>query len=268
MLPRSADGNGRLNTDIKAMVMSFSRREVVLLGMGLLLSGCNRGHRSGDSAHRPGPLWPDGVTSPTRAQAGVVLPPTHPTGGASPGTAAGPTPVASGPAVAGLAVIARSRWAKAEPIKARLNPMGSIERITVHHEGWTPVYFTGMDDTAARMESIRRSHLERMNSGDIGYHLVIDRAGRLWQGRDLAYQGAHVREHNPKNIGIMCLGNFDLQRPSDAQLASLRQALGKLAAAYRVRPERVFSHQELMPTACPGKDLQGRFTAMRRNGYA
>ena len=108
----------------------------------------------------------------------------------------------------------RSTWAKAAPVTSRLNPMGSIKLITVHHEGWTPVFFTGADLTAQRLDLVRRSHIERMDAGDIGYHFIIDRAGLLWHGRELRYQGAHVKDHNSNNLGIMVLGNFDLQQPT------------------------------------------------------
>ncbi len=134
--------------------------------------------------------------------------------------------------------------------------MNGIASITVHHEGWDRVFFTDRAQTARRLESIRSSHLKRLRAGDIGYHFIIDRAGRLWEGRDLRYQGAHVKNHNPHNIGIMVLGNFDEQRPSQKQYDKLRVTVGGLMKLYRVAGRRVYTHQELMPTACPGTFLQ------------
>ena len=144
--------------------------------------------------------------------------------------------------------------------------MGSIQRITIHHEGWKPVWFVDATTAAQRLDSIRRSHLDRLSAGDIGYHLIIDRAGRLWQGRDTRYQGAHVHEHNANNFGVMVLGNFDLQRPSEAQNTALNRTLVQLMRQYRIPVNRVFTHQEFNITSCPGRALQGHANALRRSG--
>lgn len=144
--------------------------------------------------------------------------------------------------------------------------MNGVNRITVHHEGWRLVYFTDYRTTAERLETIRASHLQRMGAGDIGYHYIIDRAGRLWEGRDLRYQGAHVKEQNPHNIGIMLLGNFDQQSPSDAQMATLKSTLITLMRAYKVPAQRVYTHRELHNSQCPGTQLQSRITAWRKSG--
>ena len=61
------------------------------------------------------------------------------------------------------------------------------------------------------------------------------KGGVLWQGRSIRWQGAHVQHHNEGNIGVLVMGNFDLQSPTAAQLtarsAVLREARssGKLA---------------------------------------
>ncbi len=144
--------------------------------------------------------------------------------------------------------------------------MRGVNRITIHHEGWTPVWFTDARSVSQRLESIRRSHLDRLGAGDIGYHLIIDRAGRVWQGRSMGYQGAHVRDHNAHNIGVMVMGNFDLQRPSDAQHAALHQTLVGLVRQYRIPSKHVFTHQEFNVTSCPGRSLQKHTNALRRSG--
>jgi hypothetical protein len=147
-----------------------------------------------------------------------------------------------------------------------MDPMVAIHRLTVHHEGAPdPVWFTDAQQTAQRLDKIRRAHLQRMNAGDIGYHLVIDRAGRLWSGRPLKYQGAHVKDHNERNLGIMVLGNFELQEPTEAQLNTLTASLAGLMRRFNLGTERVHTHRELMPTVCPGKRLQPKIVALRRS---
>lgn len=267
--------------------MSLSRREF-LAGLGLLMvSGCTAETQMSDV---PPPIWPGETgrthpapgsglrpaysSSPSRPVAGTVtaLPnpspvpasPTPPTVAARAITEAEPVAHAAG----GIQAIPRSKWADAGPVMTRINPMGGVNRITIHHEGWKLVGFSDAATTAERIELDRRSHLTRLGAGDIAYHYVIDRAGRVWQGRDVRYQGAHVSGENEHNIGIMVLGNFDIQTPTDAQLASLNHSVAQLIRTYGLSPRKVFTHQELNPTACPGVALQPRIVSMRNRAFA
>jgi hypothetical protein len=180
-----------------------------------------------------------------------------------------PQPPAQPAVTAGpIKAIPRSSWAKADPIPSRLNKMGGVSMVTVHHEGWTPVYFDDTRSTADRLDGIRRSHIERLGAADIGYHYIIDRSGRVWQGRNVGYQGAHVREHNENNVGVMVLGNFDQQQPTNAQLTTLRSTLAALCKQYRLTTKKIYTHQELNRTECPGRVLQSHMSTLRRNGLA
>ena len=144
--------------------------------------------------------------------------------------------------------------------------MNGIDRITVHHEGLKIVDFADARAATHRLEQIRLIHTRDQRWADIGYHLIVDRAGRIWEGRPLCYQGAHVRAENEHNLGIMCLGNFDRQAPSRAQLAALQRTLKDFRRRYQVRASRIFTHQEIHPTRCPGALLQRYMVSLRRSG--
>ena len=122
----------------------------------------------------------------------------------------------SAPVVAPSGVIARANWAGGNPVPSRMDRNRPISRITIHHDGMQPFTSTSSEAAAARLESIRRSHLQRrpQRFGDIGYHYAIDPAGRVWCCRPLSYQGAHVAGKNPGNLGIVVLGNYDRQSPN------------------------------------------------------
>jgi hypothetical protein len=161
----------------------------------------------------------------------------------------------------------RTLWTAHGPIASRVNPMNGIRRLTLHHEGSpdAPVLFTDVRSTAARLDSIPRFHLGR-GWGDIGYHYIIDRAGRVWEGRPLELQGAHVKDHNEHNIGVMCLGNFNIQSPSNAQVESLARFTRALRRHHRVKVNAIRTHRELSVTSCPGDRLQPKINALRSNG--
>lgn len=165
-------------------------------------------------------------------------------------------------------VISRSEWAQGNPIAARMTPAKPYWRITIHHDGIDSFTTTDRSAAAARLEQIRQAHLNRSGEpfGDIGYHYLIDPAGRVWQGRPLDWQGAHVRATNDGNLGVCCLGNFQQQRPTEAQLAALDRFVATQMARYSVPVSRVYTHRELGPTVCPGNNLQPFINDSRRSG--
>jgi hypothetical protein len=224
--------------------LSAGRRRFLLLGLGVLLTGC-ADQRS--ARLLPGPAW---EVRP------VPRPPVE-----EPAVAAAPYP--AGPSFPG--VLTRAQWASGRPIPSRMNTMLPVGWITVHHDGMDP--FTGEDARAAahRLDAIRRAHLN-LGWGDIGYHFAVDRAGNVWEGRPLAWQGAHVKNHNEHNIGVVALGNFDRQQPTRAQLAALQQHVRLLMSAFRVPAARLRTHQEWAPTACPGRRLQQYMVTARATG--
>ncbi len=148
-----------------------------------------------------------------------------------------------------------------------MDRMTPIHRVTIHHDGMSPFTDTSLAAAGNRLESIRRAHLRRRPQpfGDIGYHFAIDPAGRVWGGRPTSWQGAHVRAQNQGNLGIVVLGNYDLQGVNDAQKRAILRFLEQQMQTYRIAGSKVATHQELAPTACPGKSLQ-RFMEMARRG--
>lgn len=230
------------------MNMGNNRRDFVIgLGAAAILGGCKAQTAGVGDTTLPGAFWPGveapAVSTPQPLPAPQVQAPTGPVG-----TPTQPVP--------------RTQWTRASVDMSNINPMNGISRITLHHEGYKPFTDTDYASSAARVELVRTSHRSRGFS-DIGYHFVVDRAGRVFQGRELRYQGAHVRNNNENNLGIMCLGNFAIQQPTDAQLTSLRAVVALYRRKLNVSPGRIFTHQEITATACPGKYLQPRILAMR-----
>jgi hypothetical protein len=105
---------------------------------------------------------------------------------------------------------------------------------------------------------------------DIGYHLLVDRSGVVYEGRaggvDLPLVGAHTLGHNRRSAAIALIGDFSAEEPSPAALAGLAAAiahklgpLGLSADAATIR-----GHGELAATECPGAALSARLPEIRR----
>lgn len=238
---------------------NVSRRGVLLGGLGLALTACTSSPkaRTTHAIDRPDTPWPGQVHTPGQVTGSVSVP------------SQTPRPVVARRApimpsnISAVQVIDRQQWTRTQAITSHINAMRGINRMTVHHEGWIPVHFDDQQSTAERLQKIHTVHVRDRGWADIGYHYIIDRAGRVWEGRDIRYQGAHVRNNNPHNIGIMVLGNFEKQQPSTAQVGALVATLKGMMQLYNIPVHRVKTHQELNPTACPGRSLQARMNAIR-----
>lgn len=171
----------------------------------------------------------------------------------------------------GLPVIARAEWGALRAKPALMDKtVGAYSRITVHHSADNdPVVLDG--STARSFEAVRdiqRAHMNGRDThyGDIGYHFVIDPYGRVIEGRDLTYQGAHAKgDNNVKNVGICLIGNFDEEKPTEAALAALRRLLDDLRAKYSIARNMVYGHRDLRSTRCPGENLE-RWVVSYRGG--
>jgi len=143
--------------------------------------------------------------------------------------------------------------------------MGTIKFVTVHHDA-TLIDTTDERSTASRIEGHRRFHVQERGWADIGYHFIVDRQGRVWEGRSLRLQGAHVENRNPGNVGVVLMGDFDRQQPTSAQYDAMRRHVQALMARYKVSARNVLTHREWSgsSTACPGRNLQSRIADARR----
>tara|TARA_R110002111_G_scaffold92090_1_gene142897 strand:- start:3142 stop:3945 length:804 start_codon:yes stop_codon:yes gene_type:complete len=160
-------------------------------------------------------------------------------------------------------VIPRTAWTRGTTKVSLADPMQQINRITVHHDAISPLPSGQYDDSVRRLVVIRRGHLAN-HWADIGYHYAIDPAGRAWQARPLIYQGAHVKDNNPGNIGIVMFGNYEQVKPTPKALDTLNMLIAHEMRRFHVPLSRVYTHQELRSTACPGRNLQAQMIQIRK----
>ena len=164
----------------------------------------------------------------------------------------------------------RTEWADAPPKTSLLDPMGKPYRITVHHEG----YHSGSMNASSVCAHLRRIRTVQMRpkgvdgglgAGDIGYHYIIDQNGGIWEGRPMKYQGAHAGDfwRNKGNIGICVLGDYNDQLVPARARCSLKDLTVMLMARYHIPATKIYTHRELKPTECPGRNLQAYVNDLR-----
>jgi hypothetical protein len=165
-------------------------------------------------------------------------------------------------------IIPRTYWGARPVLISRIDPMGKITRLTVHHTGGPTFWGHSASETAYEIRKIQRVHQNEKHWADIGYHFIIDRVGRTWQGRPLSYQGAHAHGvANRGNIGIVVLGNYMQQEMNIDQIRTLRTLVARLCDEYGIPANRIYTHGEIRggTTDCPGPAVTRVVQALRRD---
>lgn len=125
------------------------------------------------------------------------------------------------------------------------------EYIIIHHSA------TQQGDA----ETFRRAHKAK-GWRDIGYHYVIGNGtysgdGEVETGRPENESGAHCSADgmNFKSIGICLVGNFDIDKPTPAQMEALEKLCRDIMAQYKIPVSKVLGHGEVKGAAtnCPGR---------------
>lgn len=161
-------------------------------------------------------------------------------------------------------VISRVQWGAPKPGN-NWEPMGPVRFITLHHTD-EHAGMHGLSDGQI-VKNICLTH-QRRGWADIGYHYLIGRDGRIYEGRRADRQGAHSRGvNNRNNLGISLIGNFDGQLPGRSQLDATQRFLVEQLKKYGLTRRALRGHREWSPTTCPGEALQSWLVGLR-NGKA
>jgi hypothetical protein len=113
---------------------------------------------------------------------------------------------------------------------------------------------------AARLRQIQAYHMDVKGWCDIGYHFLVSRDGRLWEGRKDTLLGAHAGGNNSGNLGISVMGSHDTTPLTDAQVAAIAKLVRGLADQHGIAINRtkIKGHREYNPTTCPGNAVMGQ----------
>jgi LysM repeat protein len=151
-------------------------------------------------------------------------------------------------------IVPRSAWTN-EPIGPNHVLMGKVNKITIHHTDEHAGMAERNDLEVVRMiERFHRGPQKRWAA--IGYHYLIGKDGKIYEGRPVKFQGAHCGK-NENNLGISVIGDCHHNLPNPKQLRALKAFLEDQRARFNVPRDQVFGHRDLKPTICPGDRLYG-----------
>ncbi len=183
----------------------------------------------------------------------------------------------------------RSEWGASQcPPRDRAS-LGEVKAVAVHHTVSANDYTRS--EVPGMVLAICRFHRNGNGWDDIGYNALVDRFGRLIEGRAGGLRkpviGAHSEGYNAQSAGIAALGNHsdhlltgDAERSISRYIAWKLDAVGRKAKGRttlvsrggesnryprgkRIRIARVFGHGKVGLTSCPGARINGELDDIR-----
>ncbi|HEU0164819.1 MAG TPA: N-acetylmuramoyl-L-alanine amidase, partial [Thermomicrobiales bacterium] len=138
----------------------------------------------------------------------------------------------------------------------------TVEHVIVHHTD-TPT----TQDPIVAIRSIYYYHAVDQGWGDIGYNYLVDRNGRIYEGRYGGQNviGGHSYEYANGSSGISIIGDYQDSPPSDVSVAGLVAIASWVArkldpygtSDFLEAPDlpTICAHRDVNSTTCPGDQL-------------
>ncbi|MEU4157424.1 N-acetylmuramoyl-L-alanine amidase [Actinoplanes sp. NPDC026670] len=190
-------------------------------------------------------------------------------------------------------LVTRSAWGADEKIvKEPPEYTGAVHIVFVHHTATGNGYDCA--DSASIVRGIERFHVKSKGWNDIGYNFLVDKCGRIFEGRGggvhRSVLGAHTLGFNANASAVAVIGDYRstaipaAARASVAQLAAYKLGawsnppLGKVGlvsggsdrfpAGRTALLNRIAGHRDTGRTECPGNALYAQLPAIRASAGA
>ncbi|MHC0432164.1 peptidoglycan recognition protein family protein [Streptomyces sp. O3] len=143
-----------------------------------------------------------------------------------------------------LTIISRSSWG-ARPARAVVKvPASERTGFVVHYSSGPP---------SQTVRQIQNYHMDSQGWSDIGYNFLVDRGGRVYQGRGWYGEGAHTVGYNRSHIAVCFIGRDGDATP--AAKVAIRSLYERTNAVLGRKLKGTY-HSALGSTSCPGSDLR------------
>jgi hypothetical protein len=194
-------------------------------------------------------------------------------------------------------IYTRAQWGANESLRSRNGSdcakpdYGSTIRMGFLHHTDNPNGYSS-SSVPSIIRSIYAYHVESNGWCDIGYNFLVDRFGRIWEGRyggiTKPVIGAHTGGFNTNSFGVSMIGNFTSTTPSSAMLSAVEKLFAWKLSGYYLDPlakttmtagsfsgsryragttvsfNVVSGHRDADTTTCPGSSGYGQLPNVRR----
>lgn len=175
-------------------------------------------------------------------------------------------------------IYSRAQWGANEKLRDKSSlHYGTVKTGFIHHT------VNANDYTAAEVPALLRGiyayHTQSRGWSDIGYNYLVDRFGRIWEGRyggvDRAVVGAHTLGYNDYAFAMSAIGNYDITQPPQAVLDAYAALFAWKLSLYGIKADAthlkvkdrylhaINGHRDVGQTACPGRYLYAKIPSIR-----
>jgi hypothetical protein len=175
-------------------------------------------------------------------------------------------------------IFSRAQWGADE----RMRDASSLHYYEVH-AGFVHHTVNANAYTRRQVPSIIRGiyayHTQSLGWSDVGYNFLVDRFGRIWEGRfggvSRPVVGAHTLGYNDNSFAMSAIGNFETARPTRAMVRAYGALFAWKLALHGVNAadsrqfvtsdhfKAINGHRDAGATACPGINLYNRIPRIR-----
>ncbi|MGA5121036.1 peptidoglycan recognition protein family protein [Streptomyces pseudogriseolus] len=186
------------------------------------------------------------------------------------------------------AIVTRAGWGADESLREKSFVYTSkVKAAFVHHTA------SGNDYSCSQAPSLIRGfyryHTRSLGWRDIGYNFLVDKCGRIYEGRAGGVanpvKGAHTMGFNTNTTGIAVIGSYGSKKPSSKAVkavarltawklglhgmnpkkkTSLTSGGGNLyAKGKKVKMKVISGHRDGFNTSCPGGKLYKKLSSVR-----
>ncbi|GAA1091399.1 hypothetical protein GCM10009668_02710 [Nocardioides dubius] len=175
-------------------------------------------------------------------------------------------------------IFSRAQWGANEKLRDGKPSYNEVHAGFVHHTVNANNYTKAQ--VPAMIRSIYAYHTQTRGWSDVGYNFLVDRFGRIWEGRyggvDRPVIGAHTLGYNENSFAMSAIGNFDVTKPSEAMVEAYGNLMAWKLALHGVKAgstsqvvsgkkfKAINGHRDAGSTACPGKYLYARIPDIRK----
>ncbi|GIG20189.1 hypothetical protein Cch01nite_09130 [Cellulomonas chitinilytica] len=229
-------------------------------------------------------VWAESATQDLTGLRAVLVDPTVRESDTTAAVAAAATSVPGQPPI-----ISRAAWGADESLRA-CDPDYSpaMRAVAVHHTASANGY--SADEVPAILRGFYAYHVQSRGWCDIGYNFLVDRFGRIFEGRAGGVMstvvGVHTGGFNSRTIGIAAIGDYGTTSVPAALEDALVSLIAWKAAIHHIAADQdvtmvsgggaskfpegtvvsfpaVYGHRDAQLTSCPGQNLYDLLPTLR-----
>lgn len=234
-------------------------------------------------------LWAQAGSGTVRNLTAVLVDP-----GSDAAAGADPRQLAAAAGPGRPAIIARAGWGADESLRTcQPDYSPTVRAAAVHHTASSNAY--SPEDVPGIIRGFYAYHTRAEPAGgrgwcDVGYNFLVDRFGRVWEGRaggvTSTVVGVHTGGFNSRTFGVAAIGNLSAAAPTNEMVVGIADLIAwkfsvhgirantsvalvsgggasKYPAGQTVVFDTVFAHRDAALTSCPGDQLYSLLPAIR-----